>query len=1419
MIRFLFALAALPLGALAESFPASELWQVHSGADGPGNGKRIVLVSGDEEYRSEEALPQLAKILSQRHGFETVVLFGQDPAVPGIINPDYLGNIPGLEALADADLMIIATRFRDLPDEQMQMIDDYLKSGRPVMGLRTATHAFNIPTESKWAHYSFNYKGEKSEWQGGFGEAILGTSWVAHHGWHKKESARGIITDAHPINSGIDSGSIWSAADVYTVKELGPEAVPVVWGQVLTGMNPEDEPIGPGPYDYTPRFAKDDPDFDKNDPMQPIAWTQPYQIPGGKKGVVFASTLGASLDLANASTRRLLVQGVYWAVGLDIPAEGVDAGLIGSYQPTMFINRKDPTYWPERNEPVESAAVPAPRTPTAGERIALVGNGLAERMVYFPHLETDLHQRFPDAEVVVRNLGFPGDTPGFRPRSGRHDQWAFPSAEAFHPDLQTHLGIGHYESPDEWLSRLQIDRIVAVFGFNESFGGAAGLPLFEAELDAFVQHTLSQSYNGVTPPALTIVSPIAFEDLSAEQDLPDGKTENQNLAAYTAAMQRVADLHGVQFVDVFHASLERYAEQAEPQTINGFALTSDAYAWFGQTLSNALFQQPRTKSPVDYDSIYRAVDEKNWFWRNDYAILNGVHVYGRRYKPFGDVNYPEELEKIRQMTRLRDAAIHRVAQGEVEQVKVDDSKTRELSAIETNFNRPIEFLNVDKALEHFDLPEGYEVDLFASESEFPELRNPVQMSWDNQGRLWVAVAPSYPHYRPGDAKPNDKLLIFEDTDGDGRADRSKVFADGLHLPIGFELAHDGVYLAQQPNLVKLIDDDGDDRADRKELLVHGFDPHDTHHSISAFAADPSGAIYMNEGRFLHSQVETPYGPERCSDGGVWRWDPHSWRLERFMQTDVSNPWGIAFDEWGQMFLSDASGGNNWWSVPLSAKIPHGAEVRKVAQFTTQRVRPTSGTEFVYSRHFPDEVQGNFLINNTIGFLGTKQHTMRDDGAGFTGEHRHDLISSDDPNFRPCDLEFGPDGSLYLIDWHNPLIGHMQHSARDPNRDHDHGRIYRITYPSRPLVEPARIAGQPVPALLDLLKTPEIRTRYRVRRELRGHDANVVLPAIKAWVAGLDKTDPDYDLHRAEALWTTWGQNQVDEDLLQACLEADTPELRAAAVYVLRYAYRDLEHADELFRMAAKDSDARVRLSALVAASWLDNELGAEIALTVLQQDSDHWAGFVSQDVWNMLEDDIQKLRAHGDLDASTLAFIDAVGADIIDLAAASRPIAETSSIPITNMSAPIQAAFKRGKEIYERDGYCATCHGEDGKGAVAGVYPPLVDSEWIDGDDDLLIKIILKGLWGTINVNGVEYDPKKGVPPMTPFEGMLNDQEIADVSTYVRVAFRGNKINAVLTTPENVAELRAATKDQTTFYTPEQLLEAHPDVAARAATK
>lgn len=1054
-------------------------------------------------------------------------------------------------------------------------------------------------------------------------------------------------------------------------------------------------------------------------------------------------------------------------------------------------------------------ANPLPLKVKKNENIVLIGNGLGERMVYFPYFETELQRRYSDSKLIVRNICHPGDTPAFRPHPSRETQWAFPGAEVFHPQHQIHTGIGHYPYPDEWLTLLEADTVLGFFGYNESFDGIAKADSFYYELDAFITHTLEQKYNGKSAPRLVLVSPIAFEDLSDTMDLPNGVAENERLAAYTAVMKRAARDRGVGFIDLFTPTKALYEAEANPQTINGFSLSSEGYRNLAVILTDALYGQASASSFASEDLVYDVVADKNWFWFNDYRMLNGVHVYGRRYKPYGDKNYPEEIAKIREMTSLRDAKIHEVVQGNTEDVSVDDSKTRELSPTETNFDFPIEFLDVDKALEHFTLPEGYKIDLFASESEFPDLKNPVQMSFDNKGRMWVSTLPSYPHYKPGDERPNDKILIFEDTDGDGRADKQTVFADGLHLPIGFELAPEGVYVSQEPNLVLLVDDDGDDQADRQELLLHGFDSHDTHHAISAYSADASGAFYMNEGRFLHSQVETPYGPERCTDGGVWRFDPKNWKLERFMQTDVSNPWGIAFDEWGQTFLSDASPGANWWSLPLSTKVPHGMEVEKVEQFTTHRVRPTSGTEFLYSRHFPEEVQGDFLICNSIGFLGVKQHKVWEDGAGYTGELRQDLVYSDDPNFRPCEIETGPDGSLYIIDWHNPLIGHMQHSARDPNRDNDHGRVYRITYPSRPLLEPAKIDGAPLSQLFENLKEHEYRTRYRTRREIRGHDAEIVIPAIKKWAAKLDKNAPDYDRHLLEALWVTWGQNQVDEKLLGQCLANDSYELRSAAVHVLRYAYPKIAGYQDLFMKAAVDKHPRVRLESVVAASWMDDNIGAMIAAEGLKQPITKWMGPAYESIMWTLGDEIETLALLGKLDVKsnpTLATYLDGSLEFYDKNKKGR----SQDVPQTNVPAAAVEVFNLGKEVYSRDAHCITCHGANGKGAIENIYPPLNVNKWLNGSEDRLIKMVLKGLWGPIEVNGKVYDPKNGVPPMTGFEGILTDEEVAAVITYVKIQFGNPKGLSKVVDPSDVARVREEVKAKTGFYMADEILELHP---------
>ena len=1047
-------------------------------------------------------------------------------------------------------------------------------------------------------------------------------------------------------------------------------------------------------------------------------------------------------------------------------------------------------------------AEPVFEAPQPDEHIALIGNGLGERLQYFGNFESQLQLRFPDKHLTVRNLCYPGDTPAYRPRAGRKTPWAFPGAEKFRPELASHRGEGHYPSEDEWLAICKADTILAFFGYNESFEGPAGVETFRAELDALVTHTLAQKYNGVSAPRLVLVSPIAFEDLSADRNLPDGIRENANLKLYTDVMRDVAAKREVGFVDLFTPTLELYDKVESSLTINGFALNDIGDMRVSHLLADSLYQPTEILLRADPEKIARLIREKSWFWHNDHRMLNGVHAYGRRWKPYGDFNYPQEIEKIRQMTVNRDQAIWALMDGKESDLAEADSKTRPLDPVTTNFTRPIDYLREKEALEKFTMMEGFEIGMFADERDFPDLANPMQMTFDNKGRLWVCTMPTYPHYRPGDPLPDDKILILEDTDGDHRADKQTIFADGLHLPIGFELAPEGVYVSQEPNLMLLRDMNGDDRADRREYVMHGFDPHDTHHAISAFSSDASGAIYMAEGVFLHSQVETPYGPQRCTGGGIWRFDPKSYRLERTVQTYFNNPWGIAFDDWDRCFIGDASDGNNWWALPLSVKAPFSYEIPKTGTFAPKRSRPTAGAEFVSSRHFPEDMQGAFMQNNSIGFLGTSVSKIHKQDGGFAGVALGDLVSSTDPNFRPADLEFAPDGSLYILDWHNALVGHMQHSARDPKRDHAHGRIYRVTHKDRPLVDAPVIAGADVAALFTALKEPEYRTRYRARRELRFHGPETVLPAAKAWIGTLDKSDPRYEHHLAEALWATWAQDRVDREILGLCLAAKSPDARAAAVHVLRYAWRQVPDHTALFLDAANDPDPIVRLEAIAAASWLDNPEGARVLLEAFKHPIGKWMTEAVKTAFMTLGDDVEVLKNDGKLDLSDNPAAAAFLAGTLKLGEADTtpPVVEPK-LPAAELE-----LWRIGKEVYSREAHCATCHQADGLGQ-AKIYPPLAGSEWVTGDEERLIKLTLKGLWGPITVKGTLFDPTTGVPPMMGFGPLLDDRELAGVLTFVRNHF-GNQAPAVK--PETVARIREATQEKVDFFTTEELLKQHP---------
>lgn len=313
----LFTMLIVTLSCQAQE---GELWIQYEGGEGPGKGKHVVLVSGDDEYRSEEALPMLAKILSERHGFKCTVLFAIDPE-NNTITPNYPNNIPGLEHLKTADLMIMMLRFRELPDDQMKHFDDYVRSGKPIIGLRTSTHAFNYNKDSKSPYAKYSWQGNAKGWEQGFGRQVLGETWVSHHGHHGQEGTRALVegvnqVNDHPILRGVKD--IWGPSDVYTVKNLPAEANVLLYGQSTKGMTPDSELM-----------------WEKS--IMPIAWTLNYKGEGGKTSKVFATTMGASTDLESADLRRLIVNAGFWLLGMESEiSDRLNVDYVGEYKPIMF---------------------------------------------------------------------------------------------------------------------------------------------------------------------------------------------------------------------------------------------------------------------------------------------------------------------------------------------------------------------------------------------------------------------------------------------------------------------------------------------------------------------------------------------------------------------------------------------------------------------------------------------------------------------------------------------------------------------------------------------------------------------------------------------------------------------------------------------------------------------------------------------------------------------------------------------------------------------------------------------------------------------------------------------------------------------------------------------------------------------------
>jgi len=938
--------------------------------------------------------------------------------------------------------------------------------------------------------------------------------------------------------------------------------------------------------------------------------------------------------------------------------------------------------------------------------VAVYGNGLADRMQHDPWVETVLQSHLKGKNVSFRNMSFAGDMVNKRPRN-----------KGFTNDA-------------EYLQHVGPTVVFVFYGYNESFGGPNRADAYRGELVKLVERYSALSQKSGKNLKFVLFSPIAYES-KGDRHLPDGIELNANLAAYAEATRLAAEQTGQTYVDLYTPTLDLFRSTSERFTLNGIHLNGQGYHKLAGIISQALLGKG-AGSTDKLQSLYAAIEDKNWHWHNRYHATDGNDIWGGRSglkfvdgQSNADV-LKHELVMLDVMTANRDKAIWAATAGKA--WKVDDSNVPPPVKVISNVGGgskssnaakegSIDYLSPAESLDRIKVPEGYQLNLFASEEQFPDLANPVQMQVDAKGRLWAASWNTYPKWEPG-KEMNDSLMIFEDLDGDGVADTRKIFAN-VHNPLGFEFWGGGVIVTSGPDLLFLKDTDGDDKADVRYPLLQGLGTADTHHAANNLVMGPDGGIYWQSGIFLVHNHETPWKPNlNIGASGMYRFNPRTFAITPHAGNNP-NPHGTSFDYWGYCYANDGTGGRSYQVRPEGKGF-------KMHTLLTKEFRPVAANEIMSSEHFPEEMQNDFLICNTIGFLGIKQYSLDREGndkdrkfGEVWGTPGIELINSEDRNFRPTDAVIGADGALYIADWHNAIIGHMQHNIRDPNRDHRHGRIFRLTIKDRPLQKPVKIAGEPIEALLDNLKHPINGIRHRTRVELSARDSDAVIAATQKWIKGLDPNDEAEAHHLLEALWVHQQHGATNEELLNTVLNSEIPHAANAA--------RTVKHL------------------------WYNVESGA--------------SGFAAP------------------------AEIEFVKFD-----------------PPKHLSGNDRKAYTLGSEVYQRESHCATCHLAHGKGN-ANVYPSLVESPWVNGSEDRLIKLALHGLYGKIRVNGKTYDPSRGVPPMTAFRSLLNDDEVAAVLTFVRNTW-GNQASPI--SAAAVKRVRAETIDRTTFWTPEQLQALHP---------
>lgn len=833
---------------------------------------------------------------------------------------------------------------------------------------------------------------------------------------------------------------------------------------------------------------------------------------------------------------------------------------------------------PGRTEPI---ATTLPLALRKGDRIAFVGNTLFDRAQEFGWFESFLYLAHPELDLYLRNFAWSADEIDLQPR----------------PD--------NFATVKQHLTREKIDVIFAAFGYNESFAGLEAIDSFKGRLTTWLIDMKTSAFNGETGPRLVLVSPIANENI---EGVPAADLNNERIAAYVEAMREVAAEQEVGFADVFSHTRAMMAPGGDDLTINGSHLNEEGYQGFAEKLFSESFG---ASAPDPNEELRKVVIDKSRQYFRRYRPLNTFYYTGGRSKDYGYLDFLPAMRNFEIMTANRETRAWEIAKGtSFGDAPVDDSHVPPLEGV-VESKGANEWLSPADELKAFRVDPRFEVNLFASEEEFPDIACPIQMRWDARGRLWVSCSTTYPHVYPGQ-EPNDKIVILEDTDGDGKADKSIVWADDVHIPLSFELYGDGIIVSEEPHLSWIRDTDGDGRADWRQHLSTGYGTEDSHHALHDFVWTPDGELLFRESIFHNSQVETPYGPVRAKNSAWFQFRPATQKLVSFGAYPNTNPWGVTFDDWG----------NHVASHPIFATAFHATN----PPYPEQHPRATGipaysgvcGHEFVDFPMWPEDLRGGFVKARYKPTNKIEFHRWIEKDDHFAEEFVFDLIFSENLSFIPVDVRYGPRGALYVCDWYNPVKGHAQYSLRDPRRDRESGRIWRIVPKGAQLQDPPAISGASIAALLDNLKRPEYRYRYWSKRELRGtQPAAEVEKALDVWVAALDPGDERFRHHQIEALWLYRSLGISRPGLLTEVIECDHHLARAAATRFLRYPAGDtgrklwqaglannglsVEKNHQLLAARAKDENGIVRLEAANAASYVGTAEALAAILPILDK--------------------------------------------------------------------------------------------------------------------------------------------------------------------------------------------------------------------------